>query len=55
MPSQLPLVGVKVLDATSNIAGPWGGAILANYGVGMARCISEIQHLAMKISQELLG
>ena len=28
----LPLSGVRVLDATSNIAGPFGGAILADLG-----------------------
>ena len=28
----LPLSGLKVLDATSNIAGPFGGAILADLG-----------------------
>ena len=37
MPSQLPLVGVKVLDATSNIAGPWGGAILADLGADVLK------------------
>jgi crotonobetainyl-CoA:carnitine CoA-transferase CaiB-like acyl-CoA transferase len=30
--SKLPLQGVRVLDATSNIAGPFGGAILADLG-----------------------
>lgn len=28
----LPLSGIKVIDATSNIAGPFGGAILADLG-----------------------
>jgi crotonobetainyl-CoA:carnitine CoA-transferase CaiB-like acyl-CoA transferase len=28
----LPLAGLRVLDATSNIAGPFGGAILADLG-----------------------
>lgn len=37
MPSQLPLVGIKVLDATSNIAGPWGGAVLADLGVDVLK------------------
>lgn len=32
MKSQLPLVGIKVLDATSNIAGPWGGTVLGDLG-----------------------
>jgi crotonobetainyl-CoA:carnitine CoA-transferase CaiB-like acyl-CoA transferase len=30
MNSQLPLAGIKVLDATSNIAGPWGGTVLGD-------------------------
>lgn len=30
--SELPLVGIKVLDATSNIAGPWGGTVLGDLG-----------------------
>jgi len=32
MKSQLPLAGIKVLDATSNIAGPWGGTVLGDLG-----------------------
>lgn len=32
MTLDLPLTGVKVIDATSNIAGPWGGAVLADLG-----------------------
>ncbi len=31
-PFALPLTGIKVIDATSNIAGPFGGAILADLG-----------------------
>ena len=31
-PSELPLAGITVLDATSNIAGPFGGAILGDLG-----------------------
>jgi len=30
--SELPLAGIKVLDATSNIAGPWGGTVLGDLG-----------------------
>jgi crotonobetainyl-CoA:carnitine CoA-transferase CaiB-like acyl-CoA transferase len=32
MVSQLPLAGIKVLDATANIAGPWGGTVLGDLG-----------------------
>lgn len=32
MNSELPLAGIKVLDATSNIAGPWGGTVLGDLG-----------------------
>jgi len=32
IPSELPLAGITVLDATSNIAGPFGGAILGDLG-----------------------
>ena len=30
--ASLPLFGIKVLDATSNIAGPFGGTVLADLG-----------------------
>lgn len=35
--SGLPLSGVKVLDATSNIAGPFSGAILADLGATVVK------------------
>ena len=37
MDSQLPLAGIKVLDATSNIAGPWGGTILGDLGADVLK------------------
>lgn len=35
--SGLPLFGVKVLDATSNIAGPFSGAVLADLGAEVTK------------------
>jgi crotonobetainyl-CoA:carnitine CoA-transferase CaiB-like acyl-CoA transferase len=35
--SQLPLAGIKVLDATSNIAGPWGGTVLGDLGADVLK------------------
>jgi len=37
MNSQLPLAGIKVLDATSNIAGPWGGTVLGDLGADVLK------------------
>ncbi len=33
----LPLAGVRILDATSNIAGPFGGAVLADLGADVLK------------------
>jgi crotonobetainyl-CoA:carnitine CoA-transferase CaiB-like acyl-CoA transferase len=35
--SKLPLAGIKVLDATSNIAGPWGGTVLGDLGADVLK------------------
>ena len=35
--SELPLSGIKVLDATSNIAGPWGGTVLGDLGADVLK------------------
>lgn len=37
MESQLPLAGIKVIDATSNIAGPWGGTVLGDLGADVLK------------------
>ncbi len=35
--TSLPLFGIKVLDATSNIAGPFGGTVLADLGAEVVK------------------
>lgn len=35
--TELPLAGIKVLDATSNIAGPWGGTVLGDLGADVLK------------------
>ena len=37
MIEQGPLFGVRVLDATSNIAGPWGGTVLGDLGAEVVK------------------
>ena len=37
MSSHLPLSGIKVVDATSNIAGPWGGTVLGDLGADVLK------------------
>ncbi len=37
MAMDLPLAGIKVIDATSNIAGPWGGTVLADLGADVLK------------------
>jgi crotonobetainyl-CoA:carnitine CoA-transferase CaiB-like acyl-CoA transferase len=37
MDLELPLAGIKVIDATSNIAGPWGGTVLGDLGADVLK------------------
>jgi crotonobetainyl-CoA:carnitine CoA-transferase CaiB-like acyl-CoA transferase len=48
--SQLPLEGVTVLDATSNIAGPFGGAILGDLGAKVIKIETPASDAARTMS-----
>jgi crotonobetainyl-CoA:carnitine CoA-transferase CaiB-like acyl-CoA transferase len=48
--SQLPLEGITVLDATSNIAGPFGGAILGDLGAKVIKIETPASDAARTMS-----
>ena len=48
----LPLAGLRVLDATSNIAGPFGGAILADLGAEVIKVETPVGDAARNMSPQ---
>ena len=46
----LPLAGVRILDATSNIAGPFGGAVLADLGADVLKIETPVGDPARSMS-----
>lgn len=48
----LPLAGLRVLDATSNIAGPFGGAILADLGAEVIKIETPAGDAARRMSPQ---
>jgi len=49
---KLPLAGLRVLDATSNIAGPFGGAILADLGAEVIKIETPVGDAARTMSPQ---